>query len=86
MDKERFLDVNGFNAEYDIPLKKRMKKYRMGRLRDSSRTTISLTERLEGRSEAWLKEVRRKQVLIGVIAAIVFALVVALAVYLTFGL
>ena len=86
MNKERFLDVNGFSAEYDIPLEKRMNKYRKGRLRDSSRASISMTERLQGRSESWKADVRRKQVLTAIVAAVVFVCVIALSVYLTFGM
>lgn len=81
MDKERFLDVNGFSTEYDIPLEKRLNKYRKPRTRDSSRASISVTEKLQERSESWRTELRHKQVVTAIVAAAVFVLVVAFAVY-----
>jgi len=86
VNKERFLDVNGFSSEYDIPLEKRLNKYRKGSGRDSSRAVISETEKLGRRSALWRANVRRKQIIAAIIAAIVFAAVVALSVYLTFFL
>ncbi|MDO4891542.1 MAG: hypothetical protein Q3963_09255 [Coriobacteriaceae bacterium] len=86
MNKERFLDVNGFSSEYDIPLEKRLNKYRKGSGRDSSRTVITETEKQGKRSALWRAKVRRKQIVVGIAAAIVFAAVIALSVYLTFFL
>ena len=86
VDKERFLDVNGFSAEYDIPLEKRVSKYRKGRVRDSSRASISVAERVQGRSEAWKAETRHKQVVTAIVAFIIFLCVIAASVYMTFGM
>lgn len=85
MDKEQLLDVNGFSAEYDVPVRKRVRKYRMAPLRDSSRTMVSVTDRLQSRSDDWRADIHRKQVITAIVGAIVFALVVAASVYLTFG-
>ena len=85
MDKERFLDVNGFSIEYDIPLEKRMNKYRSEHHRDSSRPSVNLTDCLAARSKAWQAKTRHKQVVIAIVAALIFACIVAASVYLTYG-
>ena len=86
MNKERFLDVNGFNSEYDIPLEKRLNKYRKRDEKSGPRTSpsISVTDKLRTQSEAWRSDVRRKQIIAAIAAAVIFALVVALSCYLTF--
>lgn len=86
MDKERFLDVNGFNVEYDIPLEKRLNKYRNGRAAGGSGVFVPETERLQARSDGWRSRVRRAQIVTALVGAIAFALVVALSVYLTYGM
>jgi hypothetical protein len=45
-----------------------------------------MTERLQGRSESWKADVRRKQVVTAIVAAVVFVCVIVLSVYLTFGM
>ena len=84
MNKERFLDVNGFNSEYDIPLEKRLIKYRKSPRRDSTRASVSLTERLDEKSRLWRASTRRTQVISAIVALVLVALVVALSCYLTF--
>ena len=84
MNKERFLDVNGFSTEYDIPLEKRLNKYRGEKIKDTSRTSISATEKLQTQSEHWRGNVRRKQIIAAIVGILVFAAVVAAAVYLTY--
>ena len=86
MNRERFLDVNGFSTEYDIPLEKRLRKYRKSSNRDASRLSVSETDILQRQSVSWRARTRRRQVLIALGAVVLFALVVALSVYLTFGL
>ena len=86
MEKERFLDVNGFNVEYDIPLEKRLNKYRNGRAAGGSGAFVPEAERLQARSGGWLSGVRRTQFVTALVGAFVFALVVALSVYLTYGM
>lgn len=87
MNKERFLDVNGFNSEYDIPLEKRLNKYRKRDQTNGPRTSavVPVVDRLAAQSDAWRAETRRKQVIAAFVAAVIFAAVVALSVYLTYG-
>lgn len=85
MRKDRFLDVNGLNAAYDMELQKRLNKYRKVHYKDTSRPTISDAEIYRMRSASWRNQTRNRQV---VIALAVLALVVAAAAlswYLTFG-
>ena len=84
MNKERFLDVNGFSTEYDVPLEKRLIKYRKNPRRDSSRASVSLAERLDEKSRLWRAATRRKQIISAIVALVVFVFVVALSCYLTF--
>lgn len=86
MNKERFLDVNGFSTEYDIPLEKRLNKYRNGKYKDASRISITETEKLSMQSSSWWSAIRRKQIITALVAIIVFALAIAGSVYLTFFL
>ena len=86
MNKERFLDVNGFSTEYDIPLEKRLNKYRKGQFKDATRSSVSETDILQRRAASWRARTRRRQVVIALVAAPVFAVVVALSIYLTYWL
>lgn len=86
MDKERFLDVNGFSTEYDIPLERRLNKYRKGRISDSSRGSIPTTERLQKQSDSWRSRTRRTQIITAIVATIAVAAVIALSIYLTYGM
>ena len=86
MNRERFLDVNGFSTEYDIPLDKRLNKYRKGQFKDATRSSVSETDILQRRSVAWRARTRRRQVIIALVAAVIFAIVIALSVYLTYGM
>ena len=83
MDKERFLDVNGFNVEYHMPLEKRLKKYGKGGQRDTSRATTPLTEKLAAQSQEWSADVRHKQVISAIAAGVVVVLIIAICVYVT---
>ncbi len=84
MDKERFLDVNGFSTEYDIPLRKRLNKYGRPRQRDTTRSSISLAERLAEQSYEWKAREVHKQRVQAVIAAAVFVLIIAAAISLAY--
>ena len=87
MDKERFLDVNGFNSEYDIPLEKRLNKYRKRDRSDAiGGPVVPVTQRLQAQSDAWRNEVHDKQVICAIAAAVVVAIVIAASCYLTFWL
>ncbi|MDO4532688.1 MAG: hypothetical protein Q4C36_03095 [Coriobacteriia bacterium] len=88
MDKERFLDVNGFNSEYYIPLEKRLIKYRKWDRSSASANTpvIPVTERLQARSEEWRSDIHHKQVIAAICAGGFTALAVAASVFLTYGL
>ena len=88
MNKEQFLDVNGFNSEYDIPLEKRLNKYRKRGQVEVPRTSaaVPVVDRLAAQSEAWRAEMRRKQVITAFVAALVFVAVVAASVFLTYGM
>ena len=88
MDKERFLDVNGFNSEYYIPLEKRLIKYKKWDSSSASANApvIPVTERVQVRSEQWRAETHRKQVIAALGAGVLTALVVAASVFLTYGL
>ena len=88
MDKERFLDVNGFNSEYDIPLEKRMNKYRK-RYRSEGQANapvVPVTERLQAQSDAWWKKTRHQQAVSALVAAVLVAIVILVSCYLTFWL
>ncbi len=84
MDKERFLDVNGFSREYDIPLRKRLNKYGRPRHRDSQRSSVTLTQRLAEQSREWDARERHKQKVTAIIAGAVFVVLVAFAVSLAY--
>ncbi len=86
MNKERFLDVNGFNIEYEIPLEKRLYKYQKGAPKGASQPVVSEIDRLDLQSKKWRGDIRRKQAIIAIAAAIIFACVIAAAVYLTYFL
>jgi hypothetical protein len=88
VDKERFLDVNGFNSEYYIPLEKRLIKYRKWdrSSASSNASVIPVTERVQARSEQWRAETHRKQVIAAIGAGGLTALAVAASVFLTYGL
>jgi len=86
VNKERFLDVNGFNIEYEIPLEKRLYKYQKGAPKGASQPVVSEIDRLDLQSKKWRGDIRRKQVIIAIAAAIIFACVIAAAVYLTYFL
>lgn len=88
MDKERFLDVNGFNSEYDIPLEKRMNKYRKRYRSDApaSAPVVPVAERLQVQSDAWWEKTRHQQAVSALVAAVLVAIIVLISCYLTFGL
>ena len=86
MNKERFLDVNGFNIEYEIPLEKRLYKYQKGAPKGASQPVVNEVDRLDMQSQKWRGDIRRKQVAIAIAAAIIFVFVIAAAVYLTYFL
>lgn len=85
MNRDRFLDVNGFNVEYDIPLEKRLNKYRKPAPRESARAIVPETEKLNRQSLAWRSRIRRRQVVTAIVAGVAFVCIVVLAWYLTFG-
>ena len=82
MRKQRFLDVNGLNAAYDVPLEKRLNKYRKVHYKDTSRPTISDAEIYRMRAVSWRNQTRRRQV----VSAVAIALVAALAIFVAWGL
>lgn len=85
MHKERFLDVNGLSAEYDVALEKRLNKYRKVHYKDTSRPTISDAEIYRMRAASWRNRTRTSQVIIALVALALVAGAVVLSWYLTYG-
>lgn len=85
MNIDQFLDVNGLNVEYNMPLEKRLNKYRTHDIQDSPRPVVSDAEIRQYRSERYAAAMHKRQV-ITAIAAIVFLAAAIFASYcLTYG-
>ena len=85
MNVDQFLDVNGFNREYNMPLEKRLNKYRTHDIQDSSRPIISDADIRAFRAARYAAAMRKRQVITS-IAALVGAGAIIFASYcLTYG-
>jgi hypothetical protein len=85
MRKDRLLDVNGLNAEYDISLDKRMKKYRWSQYKDTSRPSIPEAEKCRIRAVRWRNDVRKRQIIISVAVLLLVVGSIYLSWRLTYG-
>jgi hypothetical protein len=84
VDKNRFLDVNGFSSEYGMPLEERLNKYQGRSRRRGSSASVSETERLNRQSAEWRENVRRRQATTAVVMMVFVAIAVALSCYLAY--